>query len=71
MPIFSYNCQKCNNEFELLVGVTADKADLECPKCKSKSIKKVTSSFSVRNTNTNDSRCTTGTCSTGKCPTCF
>ncbi len=33
MPIFSYNCQKCNNEFELLVGVTADKADLECPKC--------------------------------------
>lgn len=68
MPIFSYKCQKCNNEFELLVGVTAEKADSECPKCKSKSIKKITSSFSVHNTYTNGSSCTTGSCSTGKCP---
>jgi len=37
MPIYEYACQKCGNEFELLVR-GQDKA--ACPKCKSAKLEK-------------------------------
>ena len=33
MPLFEYRCNKCGKRFTLLVGVTAEKAKLCCPKC--------------------------------------
>jgi putative FmdB family regulatory protein len=33
MPLFEYRCNECRRKFSLLVGVTAEKAVLRCPKC--------------------------------------
>jgi putative FmdB family regulatory protein len=33
MPLFEYRCDKCGKRFTFLVGVTAEKAKLRCPKC--------------------------------------
>jgi putative FmdB family regulatory protein len=73
MPIFSYRCSDCENQFDLLVGVTSDSGEQKCPKCGSTKINKILSGFSVRMAASKNS-CSTGTCSpnpTGGCPTCF
>ncbi len=44
MPIFEYKCSKCSAVFELLVRGSEKP---ECPKCKSKRVKKLVSSFGV------------------------
>jgi len=33
MPVYEYRCEKCKRRFSLLVGVTAEKAPLRCPRC--------------------------------------
>ena len=33
MPVYEYRCEKCTRRFSLLVGVTAEKAPLRCPRC--------------------------------------
>jgi putative FmdB family regulatory protein len=33
MPLFEYRCDECGRRFTMLVGVTAEKAKLRCPKC--------------------------------------
>jgi len=33
MPLFEYRCDRCGKRFSFLVGVTAEKAKLRCPKC--------------------------------------
>lgn len=33
MPLYEYRCEKCKRRFSLLVGVTAEKAPLRCPRC--------------------------------------
>jgi len=33
MPLFEYRCNGCGKKFSLLVGMTAVKAELRCPKC--------------------------------------
>jgi len=35
MPLFEYRCDKCGRRFSLLVGMTAAKTELRCPRCKS------------------------------------
>ena len=40
MPIFEYQCQSCESEFELLVSV---REKPECPKCDSKDLEKLMS----------------------------
>jgi len=65
MPIYTYICKDCGEKFDLLVGVTAEKTEIECKKCKSKNVERTMSAFSV-----GTSSCSTGTCSTGTCPTC-
>lgn len=71
MPIYSYQCNKCKKKFELLVGVTADSADLKCTYCKSSDIKKVLSAFSVRRAAAAGLKGPAGACPPGGCPTCF
>jgi len=43
MPLYEYRCNKCKRRFSLLVGVTAEKAPLRCPRCGSKSATKLIS----------------------------
>ncbi len=43
MPLFEYLCPKCNRKFEVLVGMTAQKAKLECPGCGCKQCRKLIS----------------------------
>ncbi|MFH2138005.1 MAG: FmdB family zinc ribbon protein [Candidatus Omnitrophota bacterium] len=47
MPIYTYVCKDCGEQFDLLVGVTSDKTAKKCSKCGSKKIEKIFSAFSV------------------------
>ena len=46
MPIYEYICIKCSNKFSLLQNLYPAENNTECPKCSSKKVKKVISSFS-------------------------
>ncbi len=43
MPLFEYRCEECGEKFTLLVGVTADKPKLKCPKCGGRKVTKLIS----------------------------
>ncbi|MCD6521239.1 zinc ribbon domain-containing protein [Candidatus Calescamantes bacterium] len=62
MPIYTFKCKKCGNEFELLVGISSNKMGQKCPKCGSKEIERLLSSFSVGKPNSSSTSCPTGTC---------
>ncbi|MDP8218613.1 MAG: zinc ribbon domain-containing protein [Candidatus Theseobacter exili] len=62
MPIYTYTCNDCGETFDLLVGMTAKKTELKCPKCNNKNIKKEMGSFNVGKTGGSGSSCPTGTC---------
>lgn len=57
MPIFSYICKDCGNNFDLLIGVTKERDELKCNKCKSAKIEKVFSTFGVRVSKEKDMGC--------------
>ena len=69
MPIYTYVCKECSENFDLLVGVTAESVELKCRKCGSNNIEKTVSSFSVGNSTskstTSEMSCPTGTCPIG------
>lgn len=69
MPLYSYVCQDCGENFDLLVGVTARKAEMKCSRCGSEHIEKTFGTFSMgasgRKTSRLDSSCPTGTCPLG------
>jgi len=46
MPIYEYICLKCNEKFSLLQSLSPAEKNTECPRCSSKEVKKVISSFS-------------------------
>lgn len=66
MPIFEYECKKCNNKFEVLHKSTANLEEVICPKCQSKENKKLFSSFSAsvkgNFTKSYGSSCESGNC---------
>lgn len=43
MPLFEYRCKECGRRFSLLVGMTAEKPRLQCPKCGSRKATKLIS----------------------------
>lgn len=45
MPIYEYICLACNEKFSLLQTVKTSEHDTNCPKCASKEVKKIISSF--------------------------
>ena len=72
MPIFEYKCKKCGAVFEFLVRGNSPKPS--CPKCKSKSLEKLVSGFSVNSPKTGGGtrrqirpRQICGDCSSGGC----
>jgi putative FmdB family regulatory protein len=70
MPIYEYQCQKCDHFFEKLV-LKGDQS-IECPQCHSGGVKKMMSvcGFSVggRFKSSSDSNCTG--CAATSCATC-
>ena len=47
MPIFEYQCNQCDREFERLV-FAGDKASVECPDCRSTRVTKKMSAASLK-----------------------
>jgi len=72
MPIFEYECQECEEEFEKLVFSSNAAFEILCPKCSSKNIKKKFSIFGMsgvgKNSGSSGSSC--GSCSSSSCSTC-
>ncbi len=48
MPIYEYQCEKCEHQFEKLV-FASDDDQVVCPKCNSKQVKRQLSSTSFFN----------------------
>ncbi|MFA6281008.1 MAG: zinc ribbon domain-containing protein [Candidatus Omnitrophota bacterium] len=68
MPLYSYQCKKCLEKFDLLVGMNQDKQDLKCPKCSSRDIEKQFASFAISGGSSGGHSC--GSCSSGNCSSC-
>lgn len=66
MPIYTYICKDCGEKFDLLIGMTMEKPELQCKKCGSKNIEKTLGLFSVGGfegkSGPSGSSCPTGTC---------
>jgi putative FmdB family regulatory protein len=45
MPIYEYECEKCNEKFEVLHFSHESEEDLECPACQGRRLKRVQSPF--------------------------
>ncbi|MFA7382175.1 MAG: zinc ribbon domain-containing protein [Desulfurivibrionaceae bacterium] len=48
MPIYEYRCQECKALFEAIVTSTENATEVSCPKCSSRSGKKIISASSFR-----------------------
>lgn len=54
MPTYEYSCEKCGNQFSLILSMREyekEKDRIRCPKCKSKRVKQLLSSFIAKTTN--------------------
>ena len=71
MPIYTYLCKKCNEKFDLLVGIGRADEEIKCKKCGSKDIQKTLTSFNVGSGSSHASdSCKTRSCnlnSSGSC----
>ncbi len=47
MPIYEYECTKCNTVFEILVSINADE-NIRCEKCDSTETRKLISTSGVK-----------------------
>jgi len=43
LPLYEYQCQACDREFQYLVLKKEDEADVKCPECKGGDLKKLVS----------------------------
>ena len=73
MPIYEYQCQKCRQQFEMLVFDLA--AEIRCPDCGSKRVSKLPSLFAHKSDSgftpssggSSCSGCTSSSCSGCSC----
>lgn len=64
MPIFEYQCLKCNSSYEIFHKSLSNQEKVECPNCGSTEHKKLLSSFSSSmNSTVSSSSCASGNCS--------
>ena len=70
MPIYEYQCQQCNREFEKLVFNSSEK--ISCPGCKSKKVKRMMSAcaFSIGGTFKSTAGSSCGSCASSNCSSC-
>ena len=66
MPIYEYNCSKCDAFFEVLVRSKRDSAP-RCPKCGAGKPKKAFSAFAVQGAQPQRGEVPCGDCSPGDC----
>jgi len=61
VPVYSYRCEDCGAQFDLLVGVGTDDEEPKCQKCGSRNIKRLLSSFGfkIEGSSSDSSSCTT------------
>ncbi len=53
MPTYEFDCERCGNKFSLILTTREyekEKDRFRCPKCRSKRVKQVLSSFITRTT---------------------
>jgi putative FmdB family regulatory protein len=53
MPTYEFNCERCGNQFSLILSLREyekEKERFRCPKCKSRRVKQVLSSFIAKTT---------------------
>ncbi len=53
MPTYEYTCEKCGNQFSLILSIREyekEKERTRCPKCKSKRVKQIMSTFIAKTT---------------------
>jgi len=71
MPIFEYHCQNCRDDFEKIVFNA--RAEVKCPHCQSKKVKKKVSAFSFKSGAKFVAASSSGgcsSCSSHHCSTC-
>jgi putative FmdB family regulatory protein len=65
MPLYEYECEDCGNRHEKLVSLSEAGQGMKCPKCGSKSVRKLMSviaSAGGRSDASEGPACPTGTC---------
>ncbi|NVM20407.1 MAG: zinc ribbon domain-containing protein [Desulfobacterales bacterium] len=46
MPTYEYQCEECKDQFSLILSIAEhDEKAVTCPKCKSKEVKQIVSTF--------------------------
>jgi len=53
MPTYEFNCEKCGNKYAMVITLheyEKEKDRFRCPKCKSKRVKQIFSSFIAKTT---------------------
>ncbi len=58
MPLYEFECQKCGEIFEQLLGLNESTDDLCCPKCQAENPRKVISVFSSTSGGSSGASCT-------------
>ncbi|OGS45688.1 MAG: hypothetical protein A2539_08015 [Elusimicrobia bacterium RIFOXYD2_FULL_34_15] len=74
MPMYSYICNNCKLEFDLLIDSTNKNEKIKCEKCGSENTSRTFSSFAVSSSSGN-SMCDAGSCDVARhqgacCPGC-
>jgi len=59
MPIYEYQCQECEENFEILQLSCEEQAAVGCPQCGSEQTEKLISAFSTSAAETGASGCAT------------
>jgi len=69
MPMYEFTCPACDKTFEELIFTSSDEADVTCPTCKSKNVRKQLSAFAVGSESFSGGDygggCATGSCCPG------
>lgn len=47
MPLYEYECLKCQHKFSEIIFEKEEEKNLRCPQCKSKKLERLFSSFAV------------------------
>ncbi|MBI5779131.1 MAG: zinc ribbon domain-containing protein [Planctomycetes bacterium] len=77
MPLYEYQCRKCQQVFEALIRSGKDTADLSCPHCRDRKVNKLFSTFATNSDQrgglsvpASSSKSGCSSCSRGSCTTC-
>ncbi len=57
MPIYEFECEKCGEKFDLLLGLHYDPKEIRCPKCQSSKARRLLSGFSSAGARSTGSGC--------------